>query len=252
VSDPHAPSRHSTQGWFASTHWSLLQVAASGSDSLAQEALEKLCRQYWSPLFNYCRSRGLSHEDAEDQVQQFFARFLAKTLFSRADRDRGRFRTFLLAALKNFLANEWEKASAQKRGGGERPLSLDAESPEGEKLVQEPADDRTAVQAYEFNWALALLENARTRLVKEFDTKERQERFRCLEQFLPGAENEMTYAEAAARLGVPEGTVKSDVHRLKVRYRKLLRDEIGRTVSQPSEIDEELRHLMSVLARPNR
>ena len=102
----------------------------------------KLCRQYWSPLFNYCRSRGLSHEDAPYQVQQFFARFLAKALFSQADRERGRFRTFLLTALKNFLANEWEKASAQKRGGGEQPLSLDAESPGSEKLVKEPADAR--------------------------------------------------------------------------------------------------------------
>ncbi len=245
-------SKPTHAGWFGSTHWSVLQAASAEPSSLAQQALENLCRQYWSPLFNYLRSRGFSKEDAEDLAQQFFARFLAKKHFRLADRDRGRFRSFLLTAAKNFLANEWEKANAQKRGGGILPLSIDIETEEGGMPLIEPSDERTAEHAYEYNWALTLLSRVREKLSREYATGKGQNRFACLEQFLPGEQSSMTYAEASARLGVAEGTIKSDVHRLKLRYREMLRDEISQTVATPSEVEDELRHLVTILGRSTR
>ena len=184
-------------------------------------------------------------------MQQFFARFLGKELFRMANRERGRFRTFLLTGMKNFLANEWEKARAQKRGGRSPAVSIDAETETGGRPLIELSDERTAEHAYENNWALALLAQARERLAAEFSADREEDRFRCLEQFLPGEASAMTYAEAGMKLGVPEGTLKSEVHRLKRRYRDLLREEIGRTVATPSELDDELRHLMAILSRPN-
>jgi RNA polymerase sigma factor (sigma-70 family) len=235
-------------GWFASTHWSVLEVARSAPSPTARQALERLCRQYWSPLFNYARSRGCSKEDAEDLIQQFFAHFLGKELFGKADRERGRFRTFLLTALKNFLANEWQKRRAQKRGGGVQAVSIDEEPPNGGARL-ELRDERTAEHAFEYNWALALLAGVREKIAAEYLAAGRQDRFACLEQFLPGADAQMTYAEAAVKLGVAEGTIKSDVHRFKAHYGEVLRDEIGRTVATPLEVDEELRHLMTILSR---
>ena len=152
--------------------------------------------------------------------------------------------------MKHFLVNEWERGSAQKRGGGQAMVSLDEGATEGEQPRIEVKDERTAERIFEQNWALTLLGRVRERLEAEYAAGQKAERFAQLEKFLPGEESNMTYAEAAARFGVAEGTIKSDVHRFKRRYRELLREEIANTVSSPAEIDEELRYLVTVLGRP--
>ena len=236
-------------GWFATTHWSVVLAAASDLSPTAQAALERLCRTYWPPVHAYVRRWGFSPEDAEDLTQQFFARFLEKKHYRLADRDRGRFRTFLLTAVKHFLVNENERASAQKRGGGKPVMSLDEPASERSGPSIEPVDERTADRIFEQSWAMTLLAQVRTRLETEYAAEGKADRFTQLEKFLPGEENDLTYSETAARLGIPEGTLKSDVHRLKRHYRELLREEIAHTVSKPTEVDEEIRYLITVLGR---
>jgi RNA polymerase sigma-70 factor (ECF subfamily) len=231
---------------FATTHWSVVLSAADTSGPLAQAALEELCRTYWYPLYTYVRRQGQSPEDAQDLTQEFFARFLERRYFQRAERERGRFRTFLLTSLKHFLVNEWERARAHKRGGGRERLPLDIAGAES-LYARELSHDCTAERIYERNWALALLRRVRDSLQRGYAAEGKERRFESLEQFLPGQKGELTYAEAARSLGVPEGTVKSDVNRLKKRYRDLLLSEIAHTVSSPGEIDGELRHLIAVL-----
>ncbi len=232
--------------WFATTHWSVVLGAADTVAPQAQEALETLCRTYWYPLYAYVRRQGHSPEDAQDLTQSFFQRFLEKKYFQLASRERGRFRTFLLSSLKNFLINEWERARATKRGGGATHIPLDGLAAENH-YIQEAAHNMTAEKIYERNWAMAVLERVRTRLKEEYATGSRAELFPQLELFLPGQESELTYAEAARRLGMAEGTLKSEVNRFKKRYRELLRVEIAHTVSSPVEINDELRHLIAVL-----
>jgi len=233
--------------WFNTTHWSVVLAAGAGSSPNAHEALEKLCRTYWYPLYAYVRRKGHSPEDAQDLTQSFFGHFVEKNSVGRASRQRGKFRTFLLASLKNFLTNEWHRAHAAKRGAHATHISFDAT--EAEQLYAHDATrDLTAEKIYEQAWALAFLERVRARLREEYAADGRTERFDAAEQFLPGYQTELTYAEAARRLDIPEGTLKSDVNRLKRRYRELLRAEIAHTVAEPEEIADELRHLMKVLS----
>jgi RNA polymerase sigma-70 factor (ECF subfamily) len=232
--------------WFTTTHWSIVLDAADTSAPGAQEALEKLCRTYWYPLYAYVRRQGHSPEDAQDLTQEFFARFLDKKYFRFASPERGRFRTFLLSSLKNFLINEWERARVAKRGGGAIHIPLDGLAAE-DHFSREPVHEITAEKIYERNWAIAVLKQVRARLQQEYATSGRADRFAQLEAFLPGQESDLTYAEAARRLGVAEGTLKSDVNRFKKRYRELLRAEVAHTVSSRAELDEELRHLIEVL-----
>jgi RNA polymerase sigma-70 factor (ECF subfamily) len=246
------PAQNETPGpsakqWFATTHWSLILGAADTAAPGAQEALEKLCRSYWFPLYAYVRRQGHSPEDAQDLTQAFFARFLARKYFQRADRERGRFRSFLLTSLKHFLVNEWERARAEKRGGANAPIPLDTLAAEN-LYNDELSHNLTAEKIYERNWALTLLTQVRDCLRQEYAANGKSLRFEQLDQFLPGQKGELTYAEAARRLGVAEGTIKSDVNRLKKRYRDLLRAEIAHTVYSNDEIDEELRHLIDVLS----
>lgn len=235
--------------WFATTHWSVVLAAGAQTSPAAQQALERLCRVYWRPLRAYVQHRGFSPQDTEDLTQQFFVRFLEKQIYRKADRSRGRFRSFLLSALKNFLVSEHRRAAAQKRGGGQQALSLDAEPVHEGEAGYEPSDNRTADWHYERTWALTVLEHVRARLGSEYDDQGKGERFGQLEKFLSGEEDERTYAQAAGRLGVAVGTIKSDIHRLKRRYREILREEIAHTVSTPSEIDDELRELITVLGQ---
>jgi RNA polymerase sigma-70 factor (ECF subfamily) len=232
--------------WFNTTHWSVVLTAGQDSSPGAQQALEQLCRTYWYPLYTYVRSEGRSPEDAQDLTQEFFARFLERKYFQLANRERGRFRSFLLTSLKHFLVNEWERARAQKRGGANTVIPFDTVVAES-LYNQELSHELTADRIYERNWALAMLRRVRDRLQAEYSEEGKAERFAHLEQFLPGQRGDVTYAEAARLLGVPEGTVKSDVNRLKKRYRQLLRSEIAHTVSTPDDINDELRHLIAVL-----
>jgi RNA polymerase sigma factor (sigma-70 family) len=224
--------------------------AQSDDTKEAAQALGELCRIYWEPIRGYVARTCRNLSDAEDLTQQFFVRFLEKEHYRLADRERGKFRTFLLTSVKHFLVNEWERASAQKRGGGEQALSLDEATTEGGQPRIELKDERTAEQIYEQSWALTLLARVRERVQEEYARAGREDRFRQLEKFLPGEESDLTYAEAGARFGVAEGTLKSDVHRLKRRYRELLREEIAHTVAKPEDIEDELRHLIVVVGRP--
>lgn len=235
-------------GTFATTLWSLVQAAGQGTAATAQPALEQLCRTYWYPLYAHVRRRGYSREDAEDLTQAFFAQLLTRQYLSMADSSRGRFRCFLLAALNHFLANEWNKARAQKRGGERRPLCFDTAT--GEQLYDREGDhELSPVELYERSWALQFLEQVRARLRQTYVENGKADRFHALERFLPGEEGPPSYADAAARLGVPEGTLKAEVYRLKRRYGELLREEVVHTVASPEEIDDELRYLITVLGR---
>jgi RNA polymerase sigma factor (sigma-70 family) len=223
-------------------------LTAGASDTTgAQHALEKLCQTYWYPLYAYVRRRGFSPPDAEDLTQEFFARFLEHDWVANADREKGRFRTFLLSAMNHFLANEWDKARAQKRGGGAALLPLQFDTAET-RYGQEPADDVTPEQHFERRWALALLETVTSRLRAEYEQDGKGNLFAALHPCLVGERTAQPYEELAKKLGLTEGAVKSAVHRLRQRYRCLLREEIAQTVAQPGEVEGELRHLITVLA----
>lgn len=238
------PSRHGLHDDFATTHWSLV-VSAQGEPGRAQTALAALCQAYWYPLYAFVRRQGLSAPDAEDLTQEFFARLLAKGWLEAAAQDRGRFRSFLLAALKHFLANEWHRARAAKRGGGATPVALDALSAEA-RYLHEPPDAATPERLYDRRWALTLLDQVLTRLREEMAQAGRLEQFEALKFSLAG--EKCAYAEVARKLGCREGAVKVAVHRLRERYRALIRAAIAETVATPEEIEAELRHLFAALS----
>jgi RNA polymerase sigma-70 factor (ECF subfamily) len=235
-------------GAFATTLWSVVQAAGHGPVATSQPALEQLCRAYWYPLYAHVRRRGYSREDAEDLTQAFFTRLLTHQSLRVADSSRGRFRCFLLAGLNHFLANEWRKTRAGKRGGGGNHLRFDAAT--GEQLYdREDSRGLNPEELYERSWALQFLDHVRARVRQAYAQEGKADRYEVLERFLPGEEDPPSYAQAAARLGVPEGTLKADVHRLKRRFGELLREEVAQTVASPGHIDDELRHLIQVLGR---
>lgn len=223
-------------------------AAGQGSSASAQFALEHLCGGYWYPLYAHVRRRGYSPEDAQDLTQEFFAQLLAKRWLGMADARRGRFRTFLLAAMDHFLAHEWERARCQKRGGGLPLLSLDVEGAEA-RYHLEPTDQADASWVYERSWALTLLDRVLSRLREELTALGRGDRFEQLQPCLLGDKTGQTYAELAAAWQTTEAAVKMNVNRMRRRYRELFLEEIAQTVSAPEEIEAEVRHLRSVLAR---
>jgi len=233
--------------WFTTTHWSVVLAAGCEKSPAAQQALERLCQTYWYPLYAFVRGQGNSPENAQDLTQAFFARLLEKNYIEQADRQRGKFRSFLLGALKHFLADEWDKATAQKRGGGKVPLSLDDDTNE-ERYRMEPVDDVSPDKLYDRRWALATLETAAQRLRKDYHTTGKATLFDQLQDFLSGSLG--SYAEAAPRLGMAESTLKSYVHRLRQRNQEILREVIADTVASPKQIDHELRDLLAVLTEP--
>jgi RNA polymerase sigma factor (sigma-70 family) len=236
-------SRHER---FVTTHWSLVLAARHGNSTSARAALEKLCHTYWYPLYAFVRRSGQSPHDAEDSVQGFFAVCLEKNYLDAADKDKGRFRSFLLIALKRFLAKEHDKSQARKRGGGEKPIALDGLTAE-QRYALEPAEQLSADKLFERRWALTLLEKVLSRL-REEQVAGKLEAFEQLKEFLLAGGRGTPYAELAARLGVSEGAVKVAVHRLRQRYRELLEEEIANTVASPEEVEEERRYLLSVLS----
>ena len=232
---------------FVTTQWSVVLTAGRSDTTRSQAALEKLCRTYWYPLYAYVRRRGQPPADAEDLTQAFFARLLERHWVGDADRERGRFRTFLLTAMSRFLADEWDKARAQKRGGGVAHVPVQLDTAET-RYGHEPADDCTPEQIYERHWALTLLDTVLQRLRAEYAREGKGELFAGLNSCLVGGRETQPYAELAGRLGMNEGAVKVAVHRLRKRYRKLLREEIAETMAAPEDVDDELRHLFAVLA----
>jgi len=232
---------------FATTHWSDIQRAARNDTTRAQRALADLCAGYWYPLYSYVRRRGFSPEDAQDLTQEFFARFLAGNYLAHVSPGQGKFRAFLLACLKHFLANEWDKARAQKRGSGVRTISfaeVDAES----RYLLEPVNDAGADKLFERRWAMTLLDTVFAKLRADFQREQKEVVFERLKPTLAGSRESQPYAALARELNMTEGAVKVAVHRFRQRYRELLRAEIASTVSTPAEIDEEIRYLFAVLA----
>ena len=233
---------------FVTTHWSVVLTAGRNDTTRARDALSRLCQTYWYPLYAYVRRRGRSPEDAQDLTQEFFARLLERNWIGPADQSKGRFRSFLLSAMSHFLSDEWDKARAQKRGGGIAPIPLQLDSAET-RYGHEPADNVTPEQIYERRWAMALLDEVLHRLRSDYEEEGRAELFAMLHPCLVGERTSQPYAELAVKMGVSEGTVKSLVHRLRQRYRQLLREEIAQTVAEPAEVDEEMRHLFAILSR---
>jgi len=231
---------------FATTHWSVVLAAGDSSAPDAKEAIEKLCRSYWFPLYAFARRQGHSPHDAQDLTQEFFAWLLESKQLRAADCERGKFRSFLLGMLKNFLSDERKKAQAQKRGGGRALLSLDAASAE-ERYDLEPTTDLTPETIFDRRWALTVMEQTVARLREEYAAADRAKLFEELKQFQQGEEAQRSYAEVAARLGLTESAVKSAIWRLRQRHRDLLREEIAHTVATPAGVDEEIRYLISVL-----
>lgn len=231
---------------FGSTRWSLVLAAAGQSSPNSTEALATLCRIYWYPLYAYVRRRVGDIHEAQDLTQSFFVRLLDKEYLALADPARGRFRAFLLASMKNFLVNEWNKAKAQKRSAAAPLVPLDFELGETRYRL-EPADRLTPERLYEKQWALALLEHVLDRLHAEFAQAGKERQFEKLKDFIAIQATEITYAEVAPELGMSPGAVKVAVHRLRRRYRDLLREEIAQTVASPAEVDEEIQGLFASL-----
>jgi DNA-directed RNA polymerase specialized sigma24 family protein len=228
--------------YFATTHWTVVQAAGRGGTPEAGRALEELCRTYWYPLYVYVRRQGYGKEDAEDLTQGFFARFLERNYLEGLSNEKGRFRAFLLASLKHYLANERDRAGRQKRGGGVSALSLNWQDAEARYLV-EPADNLSPDKLYDRAWAIMVLERVITRLQKESVAEGKSGLFEALKPFLMAGKSTSSSAEAAGRLGLTEGAARVAVHRLRRRYRNLLRQEIAHTLSDPAQVEEELRAL---------
>ena len=206
-----------------------------------------MCENYWYPLYAYVRRRVADPNEAQDLIQEFFSRLLEKNLLALARPERGRFRAFLLTALRNFLTNQWQKARAQKQGGGRVLLSMDIESAEF-RYALEPADEDTPERLFERKWAEALLDRVMSRLKEEQVRAGKQKHFEQLKVFLTGRSASISYASAARQLGVSEGTAMVAAHRLRRRYRDILKSEIAQTVADPDEIDDEIRRLIDCLS----
>jgi RNA polymerase sigma factor (sigma-70 family) len=243
ASTPHAP-----RPVFVTTHWSLVLSARDRQSPQSAAALEKLCRAYWYPLYAYVRRSGQSKENAEDLTQAFFARLLEKKFLDSAQQERGRFRSFLLIALKRFMANEWERTHPQKRGGFQAPISLDTESAERKFQSEITAAEIPPDRAYERRWALTLLEQTLSRLRSEFESAGKILEFEQLKIFLTSDKKDIPYAKVAAELDTNESALRVAVHRLRRRYRELFREEIAHTLAEGESVEEELQHLLSVLS----
>lgn len=233
---------------FATTHWSVVLAAGHASSPDSQASLERLCRAYWYPLYACIRRRGYSSQDAQDLTQGFFALLLAGNYLARADRERGRFRTFLLTAFNNFLHNEHDRVIALKRGGGRELVSWEQNVAEG-RYAQEPATGLSPEQLFEKRWAATLLERVLERLRGEFDQTKPRELFDQLKAHLWGEDEAILYTQLAGHFAMTVSALKVTVHRLRRRYRELVREEIAQTVADPAEIDDEIQYLIRVMSQ---
>ncbi len=230
---------------FTTTHWSVV-LEAQGESPAAQEALEKLCRTYWRPIFAFLRRQGLPPEEAEDITQGFFAQLLERRKFSALRKEKGRLRSFLLGALKYFVADEQRRAMAIKRGKGQRLIPLEELRADG-RIDMEPSDPMTAEMIYERRWALTVLEQVLDRLKNEYRTAGNAALFDSLKQLLPDEPGSPSQAEIATQLGMTENAVRQAFYRFRQRYQSILREEIANTVATPADIEDELRHLIAVI-----
>jgi RNA polymerase sigma factor (sigma-70 family) len=232
--------------YFATTHWTMVLHAGRSDSTAAREALAQLCQTYWYPLYAYVRRRGHAPEDAEDLTQGFFARLLELGSLADVSREKGKFRSFLFASLNHYLSDEWDRARAQKRGQG-RVISLDARQAE-DRLNREPADTLTPERLFERKWAMTLLDTVVKKLQREYESAGKGPLFLALGFSIVGEKAETPYTKLSAELGMSEPALRVTVHRLRQRYRQLLRDEISRTVATEAEVDGEIQHLFQALA----
>lgn len=232
--------------WFVTTRWSIVLAAGRGPTPRSQDALATLCETYWHPLYAYARRKGFNSEDAEDLIQAFFARLLEKQDLRRVDPKLGKFRSFLLASLNHFIANERDRARAKKRGGGQPILSLDMQDAEGRYQI-DPADHLTPEKVFERKWALSVIDRVFARVRQEYLQRNKGAMFDRLKSSLVGETARAPYQQIAAELGTSEGNVKVAVHRLRRRFREVLREEIAQTVGAEDQIEEEIRYLFTVL-----
>ena len=240
-----AAAGHHGPAAFTTTHWSVV-LEAQGESPAAKEALEKLCRTYWRPVYAFLRRQGFGREEAEDITQGFFAQLLERRKFSAIREEKGRLRSFLLGALKYFLADEQRRAMAIKRGKGQRLIPLE-ELRADKRIDMEPADPVTAEMIYERRWALTVLEQVLDRLKNEYQSAGNTGLFDSLKQLLPDEPGSPSQAEIAAQLGMTENALRQAFYRFRQRYQSLLREEIANTVATPGDIEDELRHLIAVL-----
>jgi RNA polymerase sigma factor (sigma-70 family) len=230
---------------FATTHWSVV-LAAQGQSPAAQEALEKLCRTYWRPVYGFIRRQGVRPEEAEDLTQGFFSLLLERRDFDGVRKEKGRLRSYLLTSLKHFLASEQRRAMTAKRGKGQRLIPLE-ELRANERVEMQPADPLTADRLYERRWALALMEQVLRRLKDEYCTAGNAALFDSLKQLLPDEPGAQSRGDIASQLGMTDNALRQAFHRFRHRYQLLLREEIGHTVAIASDVEDELRHLITVL-----
>jgi len=231
---------------FQTTSWTLVRAAAGASTPDSRNALAKLCQKYWHTIYAFIRNRGYDQDQSRDLTQGFFALLIEKNYLSPANHNRGKFRSFLLTAVKHFLANEWDRTNALKRGGGHIPVSIDLVTAEGWHNAT-AVDHATPETLYERRWALTLLENVMSKLRTEFSNAGKAIEFERLSMFLNKDSDSARYETVAKELAISAGALRMSVHRFRQKYRQLLRSEITESVSRPEEIDEELRFLVSIL-----
>lgn len=242
-----SPSTNAPGDIFATTRWTVVIAAGKKTTPQSARALEELCNTYWFPLYAYVRRRGYAREDAEDLTQEFFTRFLEGNSLEKLSNERGRFRAFLLASLKHFLANERDKSQRQKRGGNVTHLSLDWQT--ADTQFQVAANGTSPDQEFDREWAVALLAKVIHQLQAEFQNDGRLEQFETLKIFLTSGKSAVSYKETTQSLGMDEGAVRVAVHRMRKRYRQLLRDEIAQTLADPSQADAEMQVLFGAFSR---
>jgi RNA polymerase sigma factor (sigma-70 family) len=234
-------------GDFRATHWSVVLAAGDTQSPQSAQALEALCRAYWYPLYVFVRRRGFDEHEAEDLTQSFFTRLLEKKALGQVDPTKGKFRSFLLASLNNFLNNEWDKSQRLKRGGGAEIFSFDG-VPAEERYRLEPIHGESPEKIFERQWAQTVLEQVVARLKEEFYQANQAERFEILQGFLMNTSRSLGYEDAAARLGLTVNAAMTAVHRLRSRFRDVFRAEIAHTVAGPEEVQEEIRYLLAALS----
>lgn len=239
-------TRH-THDRFATTHWSVVLAAGNKADRQSGMALRTLCQTYWYPLYAYIRHQGYGPQDAEDLIQSFFVFLLEKDRLGSLVRDKGKFRSFLLTVLDRFRVDQWKKDNAIKRGGGRVHMSLDMTDAES-RFVHEPVDTNTPEKLFDVNWAVTLLSTVFAELQQEYHDKEQDKLFETLKFCITGQRSELPYTQLAKRLNLSEANIKVTIHRLRKRYRALLRQQVAHTVATPDEVEDELRSLFQVLA----
>ncbi len=245
-SESTVPATSVSTDWFTTTHWTMVLAARSDDSGAARHALEELCRTYWYPLYTYIRRQGYSPEDAQDLAQGFFERVLERNFFGHADREKGRFRAFLLTLLKHYISDQRDRERALKRGGGAKFISLEAQAAE-QRYALEPVETMSPDKLFERSWAVTVLGQAEARLRQEFERAEKLELYEQLKDCEGGGGRARSYADIGSRLGMSESAIKGAAFRFRQRKAELVREVIAQTVARVTDIEDEIRYLLSAI-----